>query len=495
MVTGRRFGTRDLDLMKHTLRHGPSRHTSHEGIRKFFTSNPMSQLSGPPLHNERLGAIGRDPDALWNRVRSVPFVKDWKMLNDSMFLILTFGLGLAWFIALVTLLAIGFGLVIVWVGMPILAATFALAIWGAQLERSRIRVFLGIDIPSPTSYLGEDPISLARAQGITGKLRHPMLDVFFKRAWRFVRSAQLWRDVLYLLLLLPLGCLGLFVVWIPIPFLAAPFITILGADPSVFFWEINNLFEALVAFVAGAIVLVPSSMLVNIVANLNGEMGRRFLAPSTEEVLTERVEELTESRSAIMRAMHLERRRIERDLHDGAQQRLVSLAMELGLAREKMGTDLEAARKLLDESHEDAKLVLAELRDLVRGIHPAVLTDRGLDAAISAIAGRSRIPVGVDIRLPGRQPDEVEGTAYFVVVEALTNIAKHSEATEANVAIRRDRGWLRITVADNGKGGADPAKGSGLRGLSDRITALDGRMVVESPPGVGTTLMVEIPCQ
>lgn len=480
--------------MKHTMRHGTSHDIRPSGVRKFFTSNPMSQLSGPPLNNNRLGAIGRDPDAFWNRIRSVPYVREWKVLNDSLFLILTFGLGLAWFISLVTLLAVGFGLVIVWVGMPILAATFGLAIWGAQLERSRIRVFLGVNIPNPYLNLGDEPAPLRRAHGIIAKLRHPMLDVFFKRAWRFVRSAQLWRDIVYLLLLLPLGCLGLIVVWLPVPFLAAPFIVVLGGDASTFFWNIDNLFEALLAFIAGAVVLVPSSMLVNIVANLNGEMGRRFLAPSTEEVLSERVEELTESRSAIMRAMHLERRRIERDLHDGAQQRLVSLAMELGLAREKMGTDLEAARKLIDESHEDAKLVLAELRDLVRGIHPAVLTDRGLDAAISAIAGRSRIPVGVDIRLADRQPDEVEGTAYFVVVEALTNIAKHSEASEANVAIRRDRGWLRITVADNGKGGADPAEGSGLRGLSDRITALDGRMVIESPPGVGTTLMVEIPC-
>ncbi|HEV2068150.1 MAG TPA: sensor histidine kinase, partial [Thermomicrobiales bacterium] len=380
---------------------------------------------------------------------------------------------------------------------PILAATFALAIWGAQLERSRLRVFLGIDIPNPYRELCEDGAdSPARRRGLTRRLTdNVMLDVFFKRAWRFLRSAQIWRDVVYLMLLLPIGCLGLAFVWLPIPFLAAPFISLAGSDSSVFFWDINNLFEALLAFITGLVIVVPASMLVNITANLNGEVGRRFLAPSTEEVLTERVEELTESRSAIMRAMHLERRRIERDLHDGAQQRLVSLAMELGLAREKMGTDLEAARKLLDESHEDAKLVLAELRDLVRGIHPAVLTDRGLDAAISAIAGRSRIPVGVDVRLPDRQPEEVEGTAYFVVVEALTNIAKHSEATEANVAIRRDRGWLRITVADNGKGGADPARGTGLRGLSDRILALDGRMAIESPPGVGTTLMVEIPCE
>jgi signal transduction histidine kinase len=252
--------------------------------------------------------------------------------------------------------------------------------------------------------------------------------------------------------------------------------------------------EALLAFVVGLVLTLPTAALINLTAILHGIVGQRLLAPSTEEVLTERVEELTESRSAVMRAMHLERRRIERDLHDGAQQRLVSLAMELGLAREKLASDPEAARKLIDASHEDAKLVLSDLRDLVRGIHPAVLTDRGLDAAISAIAGRSPIPITVDITLNERLPEEVEGTAYFVVVEALTNVAKHSGATSASVAIRRQRGWLRLVISDNGRGGADLAKGSGLRGLRDRIHALDGTFALQSPAGKGTTLMVEIPC-
>jgi signal transduction histidine kinase len=192
--------------------------------------------------------------------------------------------------------------------------------------------------------------------------------------------------------------------------------------------------------------------------------------------------------------MHLERRRIERDLHDGAQQRLVALAMELGLAREKLDSDPEAARKLLDESHESAKLVLQELRELVRGIHPAVLSDRGLDAAISAIAGRSPIPVVVDVDLKGRLPEEVEGTAYFVVVEALANMAKHSQASGAKVTIRRNGNWLAVMIEDNGKGGADPSRGSGLIGLRDRILALEGRMTVDSPSGWGTRIRVEIPC-
>lgn len=195
-----------------------------------------------------------------------------------------------------------------------------------------------------------------------------------------------------------------------------------------------------------------------------------------------------------MRAMHMERRRIERDLHDGAQQRIVNLAMDLGRAREKMDSDPEGARRIIDESHVQAKQVLTEMRDLVRGIHPAVLTDRGLDAAISAIAGRASVPVRVDVDLDERLPDEVEGTAYFVVVEALTNIARHSNATQAWVQVRREGEWLRVTVTDDGRGGADPAAGTGLRGLRDRIAALDGSFALTSPVGRGTRITVEIPC-
>jgi signal transduction histidine kinase len=156
--------------------------------------------------------------------------------------------------------------------------------------------------------------------------------------------------------------------------------------------------------------------------------------------------------------------------------------------------DTAGAQELLVHTHEESKVVLKELRDLVRGIHPTVLSDRGLDAAISAIAGRSPIPVDVDVDLAQRLPDDVEGTAYFFVVEALTNIAKHSHASEATVSIRRNGPWLRIEVRDNGLGGADPSRGTGLAGLRDRIQALDGRMRVDSPNGSGTRLMVEIPC-
>lgn len=427
------------------------------------------------FHNDVIDTIINEPDTFWQKLLELPGVKSWKILRDSLFLATTFVFGIFNFVTLVVMITVGASLAIVVIGIPILLATFALVMYLAQLERSRIRVFHGVNIPSPY-----------REMSSNGN--------FFSRLWKLGRTGALWRDAAFMILLFPIGIISLVIVSIPFSFLFAPLVSLFGGEVNILFWTVNSFGESLFGLIVFAILLVPMSIVINLAAHIHVELAQRFLGSSVEEVLTERVEVLTESRSAVMRAMHLERRRIERDLHDGAQQRLVSLAMELGLAREKMDTDVEGARKLIEESHEDAKLVLQELRELVRGIHPAVLTDRGLDAAISAVAGRSRIPVEVDVELQGRQPDEVEGTAYFVVVEALTNIAKHSEATEANVNIKRELGWLIVTVEDNGRGGANPEDGSGLRGLRDRILALDGTFDLESPVGKGTKILVEIPC-
>jgi signal transduction histidine kinase len=218
------------------------------------------------------------------------------------------------------------------------------------------------------------------------------------------------------------------------------------------------------------------------------------LGPSRRARLTERVEELTESRSRVLAVALAERRRIERDLHDGAQQRLVSLAMDLGIARQKITTDPEAARALVEEAHGEAKRALGDIRDLVRGIHPAVLSDRGLDAAISALTDRCPLPVEVDVDLNDRPPEAVEATAYFVVAEALANVAKHAEASETCVTVRREPGdRLVVEVVDDGKGGADPETGTGLAGLRDRLAALDGRLFVESPTGGPTRVRAELP--
>jgi signal transduction histidine kinase len=255
---------------------------------------------------------------------------------------------------------------------------------------------------------------------------------------------------------------------------------------------LDTLPEAILAGVAGAALCVAAAWAVKGMAAAHGAVALALLGPSQNQ-LQARVEALQASRDRAVDSAEAERRRIERDLHDGAQQRLVALAMDLGMARAKLETDPAAATALVGEAHEEAKRALAELRDLARGIHPAVLADRGLDAAISALAARSPVPVGVDVAT-GRLPDPVESAAYFVVAEALTNAAKHARAAEIGVRITRHRDLLIVEVIDDGVGGADPDAGSGLRGLADRVAAVDGTLTVTSPPGGPTVIRAELPC-
>ncbi len=212
--------------------------------------------------------------------------------------------------------------------------------------------------------------------------------------------------------------------------------------------------------------------------------------------LRARVEELRRSRQRIVEAGMAERRRLERDLHDGAQQRLVALALQLGLAGAQLapGPENDTARQLLGTARDEARAALEDLRELARGIHPAVLTDRGLGAAVEALADRSPVPVEV-VSVPGeRLPAVVEAAAYFVVAEALTNVAKYAGATHAEVRLAHEHGFALVEVRDDGAGGADPSAGSGLRGLADRLAALDGRLDIDSPPGRGTAVRARIPC-
>jgi signal transduction histidine kinase len=186
-------------------------------------------------------------------------------------------------------------------------------------------------------------------------------------------------------------------------------------------------------------------------------------------------------------------RRIERDLHDGAQARLVALAMDLGMAKEKLLEDPEAAARMVGEAHGEVKIALQELRDLARGIHPAILTDRGLDAALSSVSARCTVPVAVTVELPGRPAAAIEGIAYFTVSELLQNVSKHSGASRASVDVWRADDRLMIQVADDGRGGADVSSGSGLAGLAERLDSVDGLFVVSSPPGGPTTVTAELP--
>ena len=204
-------------------------------------------------------------------------------------------------------------------------------------------------------------------------------------------------------------------------------------------------------------------------------------------------EELRRSRSRIVEAESAERRRLERNLHDGAQQRLVTLSLALRMAQAKLETDPEGAGALLEDASTELKLALEELRELARGIHPAVLAERGLSVALEGMASRAQFPVEIAAVPDGRLPEQVEAAAFYVVSEALTNVAKYAQATFARVSVTRDDGEVQIEVVDDGIGGADEVRGTGLRGLADRIGALDGTLVIESPPGQGTSVRARIP--
>jgi signal transduction histidine kinase len=231
-----------------------------------------------------------------------------------------------------------------------------------------------------------------------------------------------------------------------------------------------------------------------LVASAGAAAGLALENERLQAELRARLEELRASRARIVEATEAERRRIERDLHDGTQQRLVSIAMTLGLADSRLERDPAAVKSLLDQARASLSDALVELRELSQGIHPALLTERGLPAALEDLAYGTRLPLELDVGLAERLPERVEAAAYFVVAESLTNIAKHAGASAVRVRVQRTDGRAVVEVADDGVGGADGARGTGLRGLADRVDALGGRLHVESPPGRGTVVHAEIPC-
>jgi signal transduction histidine kinase len=316
---------------------------------------------------------------------------------------------------------------------------------------------------------------------------------------RATRSES-WREVAYLVLLAPIGLIGCLLVvgaWTGAAVLVLlPFYNPLlnnGGAP-MFTLVIDTGPETALMGAVGVGLALAAPWIARAVAGAEGRLATGLLGPSERAALSNRVDELRARREQLVEVVEAERRRIERDLHDGAQQRLVALAMNLGMAKDKFDKDPSAARALLDEAHADAKQAMVELRNLARGIHPAVLSDRGLDAALSSLAGRAPVPVNVTVSVPDRPPAAIETTAYFVVAEALTNIAKHSGATRAAVNVARLNGHLTVEVTDDGIGGADAKRGTGLAGLVDRVTAVDGTVRLSSPAGGPTILTVELPC-
>jgi signal transduction histidine kinase len=438
----------------------------------------------------------------WYLVRPFVSAQFWKSVA---FLLLSLPLGFFYFTMLATLLLGGIGTVPIGIGLVLLALVPRLILIGAHIERQRVAILLGESVPSPHEVQLPSLGALLRKSHAFDR---DNVGAFFLRSWVLARKQAIWRSLLYLLLLYPLASLEalVFEAQFAIIFtrLALPVFNWIVAGShqtpdstkALFDLYVENAPIAFLCVLIGILWLFFIAYLVLVIARAHRALAVALLGPSAREqraVLEARVRMLDESRASLVTAALLERQRIERDLHDGAQQRLVALAMDLGMAREKLATQPEIAQELITQAHEEAKRALAELRDLVRGIHPAVLTDRGLDPALSALAARCPVPVVVNIDLQERLPDAIESTAYFVVAEALTNIAKHSGASEATVDVRHEVDSLHLDISDNGRGGAALERGTGLKGISDRVAALDGQFSIISPVGGPTRLHAELP--
>ena len=379
---------------------------------------------------------------------------------------------------------LGFGFACVFlglVGIPLLGITLRLADWFAGAERARFAFLLGAAIPA---WPAEN-----RAGYRWGIIPR----------WRMFTERATWAEIGYGLLRLPFSAVAVTLsvgVWAA--GLAAVALPAYGSDlpsggPTIGGDVYRGPVTLLASVIIGAALLLAAPQLTRGLANADVTFSRRLLGPRRD--LAARVDELERSRERVVDAAETERRRIERDLHDGAQQRLVALAMELGRAKAKFADDLDAAKELVDQAHTQAKEALTELRNLVRGVHPPVLTDRGLDAALSGLAALCPIPVDVHVDVPVRPRAAVEAVAYFLVAEALTNVAKHSRASQAKVVVEGHGypGALTVVVSDDGIGGAD-VRGQGLSGLADRVSGVDGTLSVESPVGGPTIIAAELPC-
>jgi len=392
------------------------------------------------------------------------------------------GLPVAALASFVVLTLLGFALffaVTAVFAVPFFAALFASSRMFTGWQRARIEGMRGPVLPPPIA----DP-----RVGRT----------FLLRLWAATRSAGSWRQVAYHCLsglLSPAAVIAVAGAWTLGPLLtlnvvyawALPAHTLLGLSP-------HEPVTVVLLTALGLVLLFAAPWIAELVAALDLAAVRGLLSRSRNEDLAVRVDTLARDRDGVIDAADAQRRRLERDLHDGTQQRLVSLAMNLGMTRTTMTDVPEGVREAIEQAHEEAKLALSELRDVVRGLHPAVLDDLGLDAALSGICARSPVPVRLLVELPRRVPRPVETAAYFVVSEALANVAKHARATQVDVLVELTDGTLRIAVSDNGRGGADPQAGSGLRGLRQRVHALDGTMSLTSPQGGPTLLAVELPC-
>jgi signal transduction histidine kinase len=399
-----------------------------------------------------------------------------RLALDLAYLLLGLPLGVAAFTWVVTGWSVSLSTLVIWVGVPLTALTILGTRLLASVERHRGALLDGAPWPSRYRPLAGSPWSRLKA---------------------LLRDGQTWRDLGWSILALPVGILQTTIAILPAWSLAGLTLPIWhrwAGDYSYVGFDVNTTGRAWICFAIGLAGLPVALALTRGAAAGTGALLRFLLAPRREEELAARVEELTETRAGAVSTAAADLERIERDLHDGAQARLVALALDLGIAEEKLRAgDADAARDLVRQAREEAKRANAELRDLARGIRPPLLADRGLEEAVRALAGRIGVPAHVSVDAPERLDASVETAAYFVVAEALTNVVKHSGAASASVRVTRLGDRLEVEVRDEGAGGADP-DGAGLTGLRRRVEALDGRIELVSPSGGPTILRAELPC-
>ena len=395
------------------------------------------------------------------------------------YLLLALPLGVVEFAFLVTAISLGLGTAVTLIGIPILVATVYAWRWLAGVERSLIGVLTGVRIPSPYR---ADPPGGSWWDRLKARLADPAT----------------WKDLVFLLLQLPLGiasfviavcvlCMSLGALIAPAYYWSVPD----GIDVGVL--EADTLLEASALVPFGALLLFLGIPALGALGRLYGEFASLLLGSNADPKLTAQVSDLRDARSRIIAAADAERRRIERDLHDGAQQRLVALALTLRMAEKRAGEGDPEAAALVRQASDEAGRALHELRDLARGIHPAILTNRGLAAALDDLAARATVPVEIVTTPAERLPEPVEAAAYFVVSECLANVSKHAGASSAEVSVVVPQDRVTVAVSDDGTGGADLSNGSGLQGLVDRVGAVDGTLAVQSPPGRGTRVVAAIP--
>ncbi|WP_327238575.1 sensor domain-containing protein [Streptomyces sp. NBC_01317] len=403
------------------------------------------------------------------------------------YLMLSLPISVVFFSYALTMFVAGVGLLVTFLGVPVLAAGLAGGRALGAMERARARALLGMDIRDPEPVRGTKPglmgwVGAVLKSGVSWRHLAYGLVHFPWAAFAFTVALAFW-SAAWSLFLYPLWQ------WVFPRYLDEPGITFTGEIDGRNFY-LDTPFEIGATCAVGLVLVLATPWLVRGLTSVDRLLVGGLLGPSR---MAARVTELESDRGVVVDTAAADLRRIERDLHDGAQARLVALAMDLGLAKEKLTEDPEAAARMVDEAHGEVKTALQELRDLARGIHPAVLTDRGLDAALSAVASRCTVPVRVEVDLPARPAAAIEGIAYFTVSELLQNVSKHSAARTASVDVWRSRDRLMLQVTDDGKGGADVSGGSGLAGLAERLDAVDGILAVESPAGGPTTVTAELP--